>query len=77
MISVRGAFTPPPKPSILLIDAETADVSSTEIRRRFAQGQPLGGRVPDSIERYARRHGLYNSAPVTAGAANHLHEDNP
>jgi nicotinate-nucleotide adenylyltransferase len=77
MVSVKGAFAPPPEPSILLIDAKTADVSSTEVRRRLAQGQPLGGCVPDAVERYARRQGLYNAAPVTAGAAKHLHEDKP
>lgn len=76
MIAVTGAFSIPAEPSILLIDAATADVSSTDVRRRFAEGQPLDGRVPAAVERYARRHDLYRSAPVAAGAADHLHEDN-
>ena len=67
MISVTGAVQLPPEPSILLIDAVTADVSSTDVRRRFEEGHSLGGRVPDAVERYARRHGLYRSAPVAAG----------
>ena len=38
------------------------DVSSTEIRRRIADGQPLTGRVPESVERYIAEHGLYHTA---------------
>jgi nicotinate-nucleotide adenylyltransferase len=51
----------PAQPSILLVDAATADVSSTEVRRRLATGQPLEGRVPAAVERHANRHGLYRA----------------
>ncbi|HSL24389.1 MAG TPA: nicotinate-nucleotide adenylyltransferase [Vicinamibacterales bacterium] len=51
----------PPQPSILLLDAKTADISSTEIRERLASGRPLDGHVPDAVERHAVRHGLYRA----------------
>jgi nicotinate-nucleotide adenylyltransferase len=51
----------PAEPAILLVDARTADVSSTEVRRRVASGEPLEGRVPAAVERHAFRHGLYRA----------------
>jgi nicotinate-nucleotide adenylyltransferase len=51
----------PAQPSILLVDARTADVSSSDVRRRLASGQPLEGRVPAAVERHAIRHGLYRA----------------
>jgi len=58
--------TPPPStlrsassPSIFLINAATPDVSSTEIRRRVAAGDPLGGLVPDQVATYIADHHLY------------------
>jgi nicotinate-nucleotide adenylyltransferase len=35
------------------------DISSTEIRRRIAAGEPIAGLVPDTVARYIERHGLY------------------
>lgn len=35
------------------------DVSSTEIRRRLETGTPAGDLIPDQVERYIRKHGLY------------------
>lgn len=66
----------PPQVSILLVDAATADISSTEVRRRVAAGEPLDGRVPAAVERHVRRHDLYRSAAAAQAAATHLHEDN-
>ena len=51
----------PAEPSIVLVDARTADVSSSDVRRRLASGQPLEGRVPAAVERHACRHGLYRA----------------
>jgi nicotinate-nucleotide adenylyltransferase len=48
------------RPAIFLIHAATADVSSTEIRRRLAAGESLGGYVPGPVERYIRQHCLYD-----------------
>jgi nicotinate-nucleotide adenylyltransferase len=49
----------PPQPSILLVDAPTAPVSSTAVREAAAQGRSLAGLVPSGVERYILRHGLY------------------
>lgn len=35
------------------------DISATEIRERLKKGQPLTGLVPEEVERYIRRNGLY------------------
>jgi nicotinate-nucleotide adenylyltransferase len=47
--------------SIILIDKPTADVSSTEVRRRAAAGDPLAGLVPPEVERHIQRHSLYHA----------------
>jgi nicotinate-nucleotide adenylyltransferase len=46
---------------ILLIDAPTADVSSTAIRRRLAAGESIAGMVPPSVQQHIEQHGLYTS----------------
>lgn len=61
MISWAADAAVPEQPSILLVDARTTDVSSTEVRRRLAGGLPLEGRVPAAVERHAIRHGLYRA----------------
>jgi len=54
-----GVTPVPATPSILLVDAPTAPVSSTEVRRRVAAGSPLQGLVPAAVEEYIQKHGLY------------------
>lgn len=44
---------------ITLIEAETADVSSTGLRRRIASQESLEGLVPDAVERYIHKRRLY------------------
>lgn len=78
MTSGRGqAGGQPPGgfPVIFLVDAPTPDVSSTEIRRRLAAGEPLTGLVPAAVARHIAQHGLYTEG---AGlfAADHLHDEN-
>jgi nicotinate-nucleotide adenylyltransferase len=46
---------------ILLLEAATPDVSSTDIRERLAGGSSLAGLVPPAVERHIRRHGLYEA----------------
>lgn len=76
MIDLPRAGAPPPADlSILLLDAGTADVSSTDVRRRLEAGEPLGGLVPAAVERHARRHDLYLAAAARMAAATDLHED--
>jgi nicotinate-nucleotide adenylyltransferase len=49
--------------SILLIDAPTADVSSSAIRRRLAAGDSIAGLVPATVQQHIEQHGLYTSMP--------------
>lgn len=58
--------------TIHLLDARTADVSSTDIRRRLAAGEPLAGLVPPSVETHIRQHSLYAHV-YAASRADHLH----
>lgn len=49
-------------PLIILINAPTADVSSTAIRRCLAEGQSIAGLVPPSVQQHIEQHGLYSPA---------------
>jgi nicotinate-nucleotide adenylyltransferase len=49
------------EPAIILIDAATADVSSTAIRLRRAQGQSIAGMVGGGVQQHIEQHGLYTS----------------
>jgi nicotinate-nucleotide adenylyltransferase len=46
-------------PAVLLIDAATAPVSSTEVRASAAAGRSLTGLVADSVRRHIIANGLY------------------
>jgi nicotinate-nucleotide adenylyltransferase len=60
--------------SIFLIDAATADVSSTAIRQRRQLGESIAGLVPRGVEQHIEQHGLYQSLtpgePREEGLAN-------
>jgi nicotinate-nucleotide adenylyltransferase len=47
------------EPAVFLVDARTADVSSSDIRRRLRAGESITGMVPDAVEAHIRRHRLY------------------
>jgi len=66
---------PEAKTVIFLVDARTPDVSSTDIRKRLAEGRPIHGLVPAAVERHIAQHGLY-SAGIGSFAADHLHDKN-
>jgi nicotinate-nucleotide adenylyltransferase len=70
-----GVKPPAGFPVIFLVDASTADVSSTEIRRRLAAGEPLTGLVPAAVVRHILRHELYTEGAGPL-AADHLHDQN-
>jgi nicotinate-nucleotide adenylyltransferase len=72
------------EPLIILIDALTADVSSTAIRQRRADGMSIGGLVPPFVQQHIEQHGLYTAmtpgrrasdAPRTSEAGR-LHGEN-
>jgi len=54
------------RPTVLSVEAETPDISSTDIRRRVGAGEPIDGLVPSSVADHIRRHRLYVPAPVAA-----------
>jgi nicotinate-nucleotide adenylyltransferase len=53
----------PATPAILLIDAPTTAVSSTDIRERLGRGQSIAGLVPPAVDDYIRKHSLYGEGP--------------
>jgi nicotinate-nucleotide adenylyltransferase len=58
------------KPMVFLIDAVTADVSSTAIRRCRAHGESIAGMVPLAVQRHIEQHALYEeTTPMTESGA--------
>jgi nicotinate-nucleotide adenylyltransferase len=51
----------PSTPRIILVAADTPDVSSTAIRGRVARRESLDGLVPSAVSAYISQHGLYSS----------------
>ena len=49
----------PARPAIFLVNAQTPDVSSTEIRSRAARGEMLAGLVADPVASHIAAHRLY------------------
>ena len=45
---------------VILVEAHTPDISSTDIRRRVRAGHSLSGFVPDPVARYIAAHHLYS-----------------
>jgi nicotinate-nucleotide adenylyltransferase len=52
-----GAHVPTAR--VILVEADTPDISSTDIRRRARAGEPLGGLVPEAVAAYIAAHRLY------------------
>jgi nicotinate-nucleotide adenylyltransferase len=61
--------------SILLIDAPTAPVSSTDVRTAVAQGSSLEGMLPDGVAEYIARHGLYRHSRERHDSGKEPHEN--
>lgn len=60
--SGRGERASGSATKIFLLDARTPEVSSTEIRRRIADGESVDGLVPKAVEQHIVQHGLYLKA---------------
>ena len=58
------------KTRVILVEANTPDVSSTDIRRRARAGETISGLVPESVARYIRAHHLYLGPPQAQKAQN-------
>jgi nicotinate-nucleotide adenylyltransferase len=52
------------RPAVILIQAETPDVSSTTIRRRVRAGESISELVPASVASYISTHRLYVEATL-------------
>ncbi len=52
----------PPRPAVFLIDGDTPDISSSDIRTRLAHGRPLEHRVPAAVAAFIDRRRLYRPA---------------
>jgi nicotinate-nucleotide adenylyltransferase len=63
------------EPLIFLIEAQTADVSSTTIRRLRAEGQPITGLVDLRVQQHIEQHGLYT--PMIPGRRGSDQAPNP
>jgi nicotinic acid mononucleotide adenylyltransferase len=48
-------------PTIFLVNAPTAPVSSTDVRHRVAAGLSIAASVPAAVARHIEKHGLYQS----------------
>jgi nicotinate-nucleotide adenylyltransferase len=48
-------------PAIILIEAQTQDVSSSAIRQLCEHGRSLEGLVPEAVQQHIEQHGLYSS----------------
>jgi nicotinate-nucleotide adenylyltransferase len=55
-------------PMIILIDAPTADVSSTAIRSRRLAGESIAGMVAPRVQQHIEQHGLYSTKVIAFGA---------
>jgi len=58
--SLRAGRPSDSETRVILVDAHTPDISSTDIRRRVRAGESLSGFVPDSVARYIAAHRLYS-----------------
>lgn len=51
------------RPQLVHLQIPQLEVSSTQLRRRFAAGLATRYLVPDAVDRYVREHGLYGASP--------------
>ena len=61
-MTTPAAYRRDDAPRVILIQAETPDISSTEIRRRVRAGESVTGLVPESVASYIATHRLYVEA---------------
>jgi nicotinate-nucleotide adenylyltransferase len=57
-----GELAKAPAGRVLFVDISPQDISATRIREAIARGAPVADQLPEAVERYIRRHGLYLSS---------------
>lgn len=66
-----AVFARPPfdQAEIHILQMPMISVSSADIRRRYREGRPTAGLVPDAVDRFVHKHGLYGAARVDEARA--------
>jgi nicotinate-nucleotide adenylyltransferase len=55
---------------VRVLDVPALAISSTDVRRRFATGNPVRYLIPREVEEYVRKHGLYGTTGHGLSAVN-------
>jgi nicotinate-nucleotide adenylyltransferase len=66
-LTTPDRFTDSEGTKIILIEAATPAVSSTDIRRRVQHGEPIAGMVAPAIDTYIHDHRLYHATQSGVG----------
>ena len=66
-LSRLEAVAPGASSRVLLLDGPGLHVSGSDIRRRVAAGQSIRHLVPEAVDDYIRRHGLYSPVEAARG----------
>ena len=72
-----GALPDAPCGSIMFFRMPPVPLSSTQLRRQLAAGQPVNGLLPMGVEAYIRRHGLYGTGSGSGSGSGSGHDDDP
>lgn len=67
--ALAGQLSPASAARIRQVSMPGMDLSSSDIRRRVAQGRSIRFLVPRAVEAYIEQHGLYRAPGVAASAA--------
>jgi nicotinate-nucleotide adenylyltransferase len=57
--ALEASLPAPLRERVELVQSPGFDLSSTEVRERVRRGEPIRYLVPDPVETYIRKHGLY------------------
>ena len=69
LLAARGTGSLPDTPAgnIMFFRMPPVPLSSTQLRKQLAAGQPVSGLLPMGVEAYIRRHGLYGTGTPEKG----------
>lgn len=70
---VRSLGEKPRSGAILFAKNVSVPISATDIRNKLRQGESISGLVHPRVERYIRRHGLYQSVMEVAAGSTQTH----